>query len=236
MKWMAHMQNFACNLSRLFAAVTILVAGHLTAAEAQEVRGVKFGRTSLQEVRAIRGDPTSVGRTEDGLATYVRYGEFVFYFNSDSVAEFARYFPSGVMSRSDVEKVYGAALTETRQPDLTLRAVYADTMSVAYDRYDRVTFIEYSRRSTAEPRAGGLTLAQVNTLAQGWRFRLLTYLWMRCSVDERTSYATADSVLTAVTVDLWDRRAADDLKKSLDVVNGDVCPVVRRLAAEAAGM
>lgn len=111
----------------------------------QEIGGVTIGETTIDEVRSIRGRPHQQGLLEDGEAYYLRYNEYAFYFaGPDSVAIAARVFPDG-MTRNEVEDVFGEPEETSRRPDLSVQAVYADTLAVQYARDgERVYFLEYS--------------------------------------------------------------------------------------------
>lgn len=231
------------SIPRCLMASCLFVFGSMaavpTSLSAQEVRGVTLGKTTVRQVRAIRGAPMTSGRTEDGEASFLRYGEWVFYFDRDSVATFVRYFPTGMMLRSEVEEVFGKVPREFRQPDLTVRAVYADTVSVAYDRSGSVSFIEYSSRSGGSSDSGGLigglTPRQIEALGAGYRLRLLSYLWMACTARENLSYASADSLLREVAPDGLDAMEAKRLRIDLRSGGGGTCNSVRNLSVQAAG-
>src|SRR5688572_26545434 len=110
---------------------------------AQYIAGVRLGETKVRSVRQIRGEPIDDGRTVDGGFHYLRYEDYTFYFGSDSVAEFARYFPTA-MFQSELEQLVGKPIQESRHPDFSIEAVYSDTIRAVLDRLGRnVLFVEY---------------------------------------------------------------------------------------------
>lgn len=129
------------------AVMVALVLWTPTAAQSQTIRAVTLGVTRIQEVRRIRGGADREGVTEDGRHRFLGYGQFVFYFDSDSIADFARVLPED-MTRGELAGVFGKPLSETRTPDLSIAAVYSDTVRVQFERAGRlVTYIEYGKRT-----------------------------------------------------------------------------------------
>jgi hypothetical protein len=213
----------------LILACVFGTIGGSTVAHAQSVRGVEFGRTTIKQLRAIRGAPDMTGRTETGRETYLKYGEWVFYFDKDSVAAFARYFPSNWMSRRDVEQVFGSSRSESRQPDLTVQAVYSDTVTVGYDRDgERATLIEYGKRGVASGGAEGgvdpLGVARVHALMESPRARLIHLVVQTCVENKFTlSPKQAEAVLNAAATTKWDREAMASVKQLIPPQATNVC-------------
>lgn len=119
------------------------------ASSAQVIGSVQLGSTTVYEVRRIRGTPDREGLTVDGLTYFVRYGTYAFYFDADSIARFVRYFPPS-LTRSEFEEIFGQALRETRQADLTLKVQYSDTVMVHLDRQgSNVLSVDYHERPNA---------------------------------------------------------------------------------------
>lgn len=147
-------------LRHILGLAGLLLLSVSSTLHSQEIGGVTLGETTIDEVRSIRGRPYQQGLLEDGGAYYLRYNEYAFYFaGPDSVAIAARVLPDG-MTRDEVEDVFGEPEETSRRPDLSVAAVYADTLAVQYDRDgERVHFLEYSLPSD-----------ELKRKAAAWRF------------------------------------------------------------------
>ena len=129
-------------------------------AAAQTVAGVHLGITHVRELAPVFGEAVRPTLTLDARHRMYRYGAYAFYVDSDSIVAFARYFPSSTMTRATIEGVFGKPNSERRDTDLSLTAIYSDTVAVQYKPDGQeVTFIEYHPDPSRKLEPGQAVLA-----------------------------------------------------------------------------
>lgn len=186
--------------------------------------------TTVREVRQIRGAALHEGRTVDGRNYFLRYADYGFYFTSDSVAEFARYFPTGML-RPELEELLGKPKAEQRQPNFQIEAIYSDTISALFDRAGQtVVLVEYRRRGQITAPSPG---AAKPSFLEAYKLRLFIEVAMACAKKEGGTTLSLEEALGVVerhTVSVMDGLAAGLVKDSLKVIEADLCDaVVKRL-------
>lgn len=159
---------------------------------AQEVGGVTLGETHIDSVRQVRGQPQAKGRTVGGAAYFLSYERFTYYFSGyDSLAVAVRIFPDS-MFRSEARRIFGKPQETERRPDLSLYAVYADTLAILFHRSgQRVQYIEYqmSDRAAEEYSFRNLTAERQDSIEDAKRANAHNIVYERirrmCDKSER---------------------------------------------------
>ncbi len=101
---------------------------------------VTLGETTLQDVITLRG--AQIQEAVLGGRIHYYYGEYTFFFGSDSIAIGARI--ADARSRGESEQLFGEPQEEIRRSNHALWVRYRDSIGVLYDSAgQRSRFIEY---------------------------------------------------------------------------------------------
>jgi hypothetical protein len=131
-----------------FLLSTIATVLPLRLCSQQEVRGVKLGVTNARELRTMRQDETTSGKTPDGWS-YIAFGldvpRYTYYFSQeDSIVEWARVFVTNGYTAARVREAFGRPDTTSFGEDLSKRETFtAKGVVVSYRSDNQVSFIEY---------------------------------------------------------------------------------------------